>query len=533
MKIALLNWFGDLPLRSKFMTVMTFVGLTSTLFATLAFLYYADSASRDALVREMTSLGRITAENMNAALVFDDTGTATKILAALQARPEVLGVIVRHADGSAFAAHGAIPSNEGLEIAPGEEGYRFFKDHMAVVAPVFLDGEVVGSVVLAASLDELRNERNALVGIAAVITAISALIALGLAAALQRLLVRPITHLAQVMSRVKSEDVYAHRAVRENNDEIGELIAGFNEMLGRIESQHKELSVYRAHLEKLVHERTAQLESANEQLQGTVAALRQSRDELAAANESKTTFMANMSHELRTPLNAIIGFSEVMSRKVFGPLGNERYEEYAKDISSSGSHLLGIIGQILDMTRLEAGKMVIECRPTNLRELVDEALTIVGPALEEKEIDLRLTFPEEPHFQLECDPVRVRQVIINLLSNAAKFTDRHGRVAISVEIEGDLFIRISDTGIGIAEENLDRVLIPFAQVEKAYAREHHGAGLGLSLSKGLVEQHGGTLSIASTPGVGTTVTISFPAERLISVEPDGEAAHSGNRSAEG
>ncbi|WP_420406028.1 ATP-binding protein [Nisaea sp.] len=511
----LVNWFGDLSLRSKFTAVTTIVGLTATLFATAAFLYYANTASRDALVREMTALGRITAENMSAALVFRDPGTAGQILSALKARPEVLGVAVRHADGSPFAEHGAMPSGSQLEVAAGEESHAFFQDHLTVVTPVILDGEPVGSVEMVTSLDNLRDERNALVGIAAVITVISALIALGLSVALQRLLVRPITHLADVMSRVKSERAYGQRAVRETNDELGELISGFNEMLERIEAQHKELSVYRAHLEKLVQERTGQLEEANEQLQGTIIALRRSRDELEAANLTKTTFMANMSHELRTPLNAIIGFSEVMSRQVFGPLGSERYEGYAEDISRSGSHLLGIIGQILDMTRLEAGKMEIEFQVTDLKGLFDEALTIAGPALEEKEIDLKLTFPDGPLPDLSCDSVRIRQVIINLLSNAAKFTDRHGRVSISVEINGDLFIRITDTGIGIAEEYLERVLTPFAQVEKAYARENHGAGLGLSLSKGLVEQHGGTLAISSTLDVGTTVTICLPAERLV------------------
>ncbi|MEQ8335543.1 ATP-binding protein [Nisaea sp.] len=521
MRRTLLNWFGDLSLRAKFTTVTTFVGLTATLFATAAFLFYANTASRDALVREMTALGRITAENMGAALVFQDPGAAAQVLAALKARPEIHGVRVHRQDGTSFSEFGIPLGDDLLASLPAIGDHAFLDDYLVIVEPVMLSGDLVGTVELVAGLDELRGARNALLGIAGVITIISALIALGLSAALQRLLVRPITHLAEVMSHIKTERAYGQRAVRETNDELGELISGFNDMLARVETQHKELSVYRAHLKQLVHERTEQLEDTNTALQGTVDALRQSRDELEAANQEKTTFMANMSHELRTPLNAIIGFSEVMSQKIFGPLGSERYEIYSHDITNSGRHLLGIINQILDMTKLEAGKMDIECEPAALKEILDQALMIAGPMLHEKNISLVMNYPSDPLPLLDCDPVRVRQVIINLLSNAAKFTEGDGRVSVSVELLDDLFIRIADTGIGIAEENLERVLTPFSQVEKAYAREHHGAGLGLSLSKGLVEQHGGTLSISSTQGIGTTVTINFPRTRLLPKDVSG------------
>jgi signal transduction histidine kinase len=508
------KWFVNLPLRAKFVTVTMLVGTVVTAFATASFLIYASSATRAGMVREMSALVLVLAENTSAALVFNDPMAATDTLSALRVKSEVVGVRVVRPTGERFAEFGMMPVETPAGMSYEVEGAHFGDSHLFVRRPIKLDGEVVGVVELAASLDVLRQERNILVMIAGAIALVSTLIAFALSSTLQRALIGPITHLADVMRRVSAEKAYARRAQRETNDELGGLITGFNHMLEQIEAQHGELVMYRAQLEQLVQERTAQLQDANIQLQGTVAELRESKADLEAANRTKSAFLANMSHELRTPLNAIIGFSQIMVARMFGPLGDPRYETYVSDISQSASHLIDVISEILDMTRVETGKLELHEATAEVRTLIDDALRIVAPLMRVKGLHLEAPALPTPGPQLNCDPVRVRQILINLLANAVKFTNQDGTVTIRVRSEDGLHIDITDTGIGIPKADLDRVLTPFGQVENAYARQHQGAGLGLSLSKSLMEHHQGTLELDSELGKGTRVSLHFPASRL-------------------
>ncbi|MHA6288293.1 PAS domain-containing sensor histidine kinase, partial [Maricaulis sp. CAU 1757] len=227
------------------------------------------------------------------------------------------------------------------------------------------------------------------------------------------------------------------------------------------------------------------------------------------ANRSKSEFLANMSHELRTPLNAINGFSEIMLREMFGPIGDERYTGYMKDILSSGQHLLELINDILDMSKIEAGKMQLQAEPTDVEELVEQCLRIVRGRAEEKRLRLRVDVTGLP--EIEVDPRAFKQVLINLVSNAVKFTPEGGQVTLRGFLSGaGVAFQVADTGIGIAAEDLPRLGRPFEQIESQHSKSFQGSGLGLALSKSLVELHGGTLTIESTLGEGTTVSIVIP-----------------------
>ncbi|HWK44250.1 MAG TPA: ATP-binding protein [Stellaceae bacterium] len=252
------------------------------------------------------------------------------------------------------------------------------------------------------------------------------------------------------------------------------------------------------------------------------AELRTAKEAAEAASRVKTDFLANMSHELRTPLNAVIGFAEIMKTEVFGPLGADCYREYAADIQSSGEHLLAIINTILDMAKVEAGEVEITDSLIDLRRLIRPCLSVINERAARQELTITVELGADLP-PIRVDVVRMKQVLINLLSNAVKFTPRQGTVTIAGNLvaSGGIEIVVSDTGIGIAEADIPRALEPFGQVDGSLARRFEGTGLGLPLSKTLVELHGGTLTVTSTPGEGTRVTVLIPADRVVAL-PDEE-----------
>lgn len=244
-------------------------------------------------------------------------------------------------------------------------------------------------------------------------------------------------------------------------------------------------------------------------------ALRNARDQATDASRSKSEFLANMSHELRTPLNAIIGFSEALERELFGPVGNPRYREYAEDIHDSGVHLLNLINDILDLSKIEAGHFNLHEDAVGLDAVVASACRIVRHRAQQAAITIEIDLPV-PLVNLVADERALKQVLINLISNAVKFSNDRGTVRIEAVVRAEgLRIAVTDQGIGIAEEDIPKALAPFTQVDGTLSRTHEGTGLGLPLAKHLTELHGGELTIASTPGEGTAVYIDLPASRLV------------------
>jgi signal transduction histidine kinase len=245
------------------------------------------------------------------------------------------------------------------------------------------------------------------------------------------------------------------------------------------------------------------------------ADLRRAKDEAELASRSKTEFLANMSHELRTPLNAIIGFSDILTGQIFGPLGDRRYADYARDIRDSGQHLLNLINDVLDVSKVEFGKIELIEETIDVTSVVESCVRLMRDRAEAAGVRLLQSLPEDLPF-LHADNRRFKQILLNLLSNAVKFTLPTGRVSI-LAVAGDDGFRliVEDTGIGIAPADLEKALKPFGQIDSRLARKYQGSGLGLPLTKSMVELHGGRLELSSTPGSGTTAVVWLPPARMV------------------
>jgi len=256
-----------------------------------------------------------------------------------------------------------------------------------------------------------------------------------------------------------------------------------------------------------------QVEDLARELEETRDDALRKRFEAETANASKTAFLANMSHELRTPLNAILGFSEIIAQECFGPTGSPRYKEYAGDIHSSGAHLLSLINDLLDVAKIEAGKMEIEPQPLEAVRTFDIALKLIGAKAREKHQELSIVIDASAP-PLFADERALKQILINLVSNAVKFTPEGGRIAVvgSAARGGGFQISVQDNGPGIPREKLDRIFTPFSQVDNRYDRQAGGTGLGLALIRGLAELHGGRAWLESEPGKGCCAYVVLPTE---------------------
>src|SRR3984893_8264431 len=316
----------------------------------------------------------------------------------------------------------------------------------------------------------------------------------------RRFLQEPISGLVHFATEWRNGNYDSRVNVRHPASEIGHLGATFNVMADALAARYAaqkraeaELRELNATLETRVEERTV---------------------ELANANRAKSMFLANMSHELRTPLNAIIGFGEMMHREIMGPIGLPAYKEYAQHIHESGLHLLSLVEEMLDLAKVEAGKLQIECVPTEPGKLFAESLMMLQSTAAAAAVLIVIDGDPSNWPVLEGDPVKLKQVFVNLIGNAVKFTPAGGRGTMSSEIdEAALHIRIRDTGIGIRTQDIPLVVQPFYRVNSVLDSTHQGAGLGLPFAKSVVDLHGGTLAIESELGSGTTVTIKLPLPR--------------------
>ncbi len=308
-----------------------------------------------------------------------------------------------------------------------------------------------------------------------------------------------------------------------------------NERIAELERELLELQDAQSEQEDRIAELQSSksaLEKQGEEIVRLAEDLAEARDQAEDANRTKSMFLATMSHELRTPLNAIIGFSELIGGEMFGPVGNDSYREYANDIRDSGQHLLDLINDILDLSKLESGSDELQEDNIDISEVARSAKWLIAGRAQGDNIALETEIADGLPM-LFADGLKLKQILINLLSNAIKFTDPGGKVTLKAwcSTKGGYVFQVIDTGIGIALEDISKALTPFQQIDNRLNRKYEGTGLGLPLSKSLAEMHGGSLDLQSQVGVGTTVTVRFPAERIRHFKHDEKTADTVDRKA--
>jgi signal transduction histidine kinase len=366
-------------------------------------------------------------------------------------------------------------------------------------------GEAVGTLLLWFSTAGVSTEVRKAMRDAAATAAILAVITAAIVFVGVNLITGPLARVTDAMIRIGEGDLDTVVPSGSRNDEVSRMAAALERLRLnglRVEQAERGLKRANAHLEQRVSERTAELEKA--------------RFQAEQANRAKTEFLANMSHDLRTPLNAILGFSEIMRSRAFGDLGDPRYAEYVEDIHHSGTLLIALIDDLLDISKVEAGKYELSEEVVDIERLVRGCLRQVAPAAEGA--GQRVTVDIAPHLPNLLGDERVLvQILNNLLSNAIKFTPEGGTIEVKAwaDARGRLRLSVADNGIGMTEEGVAKALRPFEQAHSARSREHKGTGLGLHLCDNFMKLFGGTLEIESRPAEGTTATVTFPADRSV------------------
>jgi signal transduction histidine kinase len=508
-----MRWLSNTSIRKRLLLIIMAISSISVLTAATSITYLGIHDLKQNLAKNMAVTASVMGERNKAAILFYSQLDAVDNLAAFRASPSVVRACIYDKYGDFFAGYSLSDNpdiaNECSELSQKKAG--FYIGSLITDKEIVDEDGRVGVIYIESDLKEISDSIES--RIYATLAFVLAVMALSyyMALHLQRSISTPILKLTDTARAVSEHKDYSVRAEKldhhnsASNNELVTLIDSVNTMLVEIEERDRRL------------------------LQHTEA-LRIAKEEAESANRAKSHFLANISHELRTPLNAIIGFSSIIINQLFGTLGNEKYLEYANDINESGVHLLNIINDILDLSKAEAGKLALTVEEVNVAKAINKCVTIIAERAAEGGITLEKHLPRDLPY-CYVDRLRFIQIVLNIVSNAVKFTEEGGKVTIEAVGHGDkenlegFSVIVTDTGIGMNQEDIDKAFQSFVQVDSDLNRRYEGTGLGLPLTKMLVDLHEGELKIESEVGKGTRVEIQFKNDlkKLMDMHEKGEA----------